>query len=94
MPREGLRLTPRHQVFVYGASALTFVTGAAWLVAHNWMRIQGEFGDMPHPLERWSLQLHGAFAMIFLLTLGSLIRGHNELLWTVAYATSSHFDGH
>ena len=81
MPRDGVRLTPRHRLFVYGSSALLFLTGAAWLVAHTWMRVEGEFGDMPHPLERWSRQAHGALAMLFLMALGSLVRGHIRAGW-------------
>ena len=81
MPRDGVRLTSRHRLFVYGSSALLFLTGTAWLVAHAWMRVDGEFGDMPHPLERWSLQAHGAVAMLFLMALGSLVRGHIPAGW-------------
>jgi hypothetical protein len=79
--REGARLTRRHRAFVYLSCAVLFLSGAAWVVAHTWMRLEGEFGDMPHPLERWSLQLHGAVAMLFLITLGSLIRGHILVGW-------------
>lgn len=82
MPRESVRLTRRHRAFVYLSSALLFLSGAAWVVAHTWMRVEGEFGDMPHPLERWSLQLHGAVAMLFLITLGSLVRGHILVGWS------------
>ena len=60
---------------------MLFLTGAAWLVAHTWLHVEGEFGDMPHPLERWSLQAHGAIAMLFLMALGSLIRGHIRAGW-------------
>ena len=81
MPREGLRLTLLHRTLVYGSSALLFLSGAAWLVAHTWMRVEGEFCDMPHPLERWSLQAHGAVAMLFLMALGSLVRGHISAGW-------------
>lgn len=81
MQREGVRMTLWHRAFVYSASALTFLTGAAWLIAHTWMRIEGEFGDLPHPLERSSLLLHGAFAMLFLMTFGSLVRGHIRAGW-------------
>ena len=81
MSREGLRLTPWHRAFLYGVSLLTFATGASWLIAHTWMRIAGEFGEAPHPLEHWSLQLQGAVAMLFLMTFGSLVRGHILAGW-------------
>ena len=81
MRRDAVTLTPRHRAIVYGCCALLFVTGAAWLVAHTWMTVDGEFGAEPHPLERWSLRLHGAGAMLFLVALGSLVRGHMPAGW-------------
>ena len=60
MLREGLRLSRRHQAWLHGASALLFTTGALWLVFHHYVRVPGEFGSEPHPLESWWLKLHGA----------------------------------
>lgn len=81
MLREGIGLSGRQRAILYGCCALLFLTGVAWLVAHTWMRTDGEFGETPHPLEHWSLQLHGAGAMLFLMALGSLVRGHMRIGW-------------
>ena len=81
--RDTIYLSSAHRALLHGCCGVLFVTGALWLIARTWLVIAGEFGDSPHPLEHWSLQLHGAAAMIFLLTLGSLVRGHVRTGWTM-----------
>ena len=61
---------------VYGASAWLVATGVLWLLAHYLMRPVGEFGESVHPLEPWSMKLHGAGAMFALFLIGSLVTGH------------------
>jgi uncharacterized membrane protein len=51
-------------------------SGALWLAAHYWMRTAGEFGESIHPLEPWSMKLHGAGAMLMLFFIGSLMNSH------------------
>jgi Fe2+ transport system protein FeoA len=46
-------------------------TGAAWLVLHY-----GFATELPHPLEPWSLRLHGLAAMAALFMLGVLAAAH------------------
>jgi hypothetical protein len=79
--RDTIYLSSAHRALLHGCCGVLFVTGALWLIARAWLVVAGEFGDSPHPLEHWSLQLHGAAAMIFLLTLGSLVRGHVRIGW-------------
>ena len=79
--RDSIYLGPRHRALLHGCCAVLFLSGALWLIAHWWMALPGEFGDTPHPLEHWSLQLHGAAAMVFLIILGSLVRGHVPVGW-------------
>ena len=76
MKREGMRLTGRHRLWFYGASALLFASGAAWLLFRYALRLPGEFEDLPHPGEPWSMRVHGGAAMLFLLMLGTLVRSH------------------
>jgi hypothetical protein len=83
MLREGLRLSRRHQRWLYGSTAVLFVSGAAWLLFRHFVRIQGEFGETAHPLEPWWLKLHGAAAMALIGVLGSLVRGHIRVGWHV-----------
>jgi hypothetical protein len=61
---------------VYGVSAWLLATGALWLLAHYLMRRAGEFGESIHPLEPWSMKLHGAGAMLALFFIGSLVNTH------------------
>ena len=71
-----MRLTPRHRRWFYSASALLFGSGAAWLLFRYALRRPGEFGDLPHPGEPWSMRVHGGAAMLFLVMLGTLVRSH------------------
>jgi hypothetical protein len=61
---------------VYGVSAWLVTTGALWLLAHYLMRPVAEFGESVHPLEPWSMKLHGAGAMLALFFIGSLVHTH------------------
>ena len=71
-----MRLTSRHRRWFYGASALIFGSGAAWLLFRFVLRRPGEFEDLPHPGEPWSMRVHGGAAMLFLVMLGTLVRSH------------------
>jgi len=81
--REGLRLGRWQRALFYGCFVLLFATGALWLTFHYGLEVEGEFGKTPHPLEHWWLQTHGAAAMLFLMVLGSLVRGHMRLGWKI-----------
>jgi hypothetical protein len=81
MLREGLRLSRRHKALVYGAFGALLATGVLWLVFHHFLRVEGDFGAEPHPLEPLWMKAHGAAAMAFLVVLGSLVRGHVRLGW-------------
>jgi hypothetical protein len=71
-----LRLERWHRRWVYGSCAVLFLSGAAWLVARYFLRQPGEFGETVHPLEPWSMKLHGAAVMAVLFFLGTLLNGH------------------
>lgn len=71
-----MRLTSRHRRWFYSASVLLFASGAAWLLFRFVLRRPGEFGDLPHPGEPWSMRVHGGAAMLFLVVLGTLVRSH------------------
>ncbi len=61
---------------VYAVSAWLLATGVLWLLAHYLMRTVAEFGESVHPLEPWSMKLHGAGAMFALFFIGSLVNNH------------------
>lgn len=60
----------------YGVFGGLLVSGVAWLVAHFFLRAAGEFGIAIHPLEPWSMKLHGAAAMAALWLTGTLLHLH------------------
>ena len=71
-----LRLERWHRRAIYLSAALLLVSGVAWLLLRYFMRPVGEFGQLPHPLEPWSMKLHGGAAMLMLFFLGSLLNIH------------------
>ncbi len=83
MRREGIRLSRRHQVWVYAAFGVLFLSGALWLPFHFGGRSQGEFGTASNPAEPWLLKVHGAAAMVTLIVLGSLLPGHVRRGWNI-----------
>ncbi len=76
-----MRLAQRHKRWVYWSVAMLFASGALWLLFHYFVRVHGEFGETPHPLEVWWLRLHGAAAMLVLIVVGSLLPVHIRVGW-------------
>jgi hypothetical protein len=70
--RPTARLTPRRRSAVHVVGAGLWLSGAAWLLFHFFVRGNGEFGATTHPLEPWALKLHGAFAFATLFVCGLL----------------------
>lgn len=81
MKRRGVQLTPRHKRWFYSVSLTLFLSGAAW-VLFNWSVARAEgHADFFLSLKTWSLKLHGAAAMAFLIALGILIPTHMRRAW-------------
>jgi hypothetical protein len=76
-----MRLSKRHERWVYIICGLLFISGLGWLFAHYFLAVAGEFGEAHHPSEPWWLRLHGAAAMGFLMVLGSLLQAHISRAW-------------
>ncbi|MEO7564756.1 MAG: hypothetical protein ABIR63_03265, partial [Sphingomicrobium sp.] len=73
---------PRWQEFaIYSGFGMLLATGLAWLALDSWVRIAGEFGPEPHPVQRWMLIVHGVGAYSFLALAGMLIPVHIPLGW-------------
>src|SRR5262245_52468931 len=84
----GARLIPRapelsrsRLLTVYGISLGLWFTGAAWLLAHYLLVLEGPFGPDPHPLEFWSIAAHGAFGFASLWLVGLLWSVHIPAGW-------------
>ena len=83
MNRDRIRLSRRHQAWIYSAFGVLFLSGAVWLVFHFFMHRQGEFGETTHPAEPWAMKVHGAAAMLVLVVLGTLLPGHVRRGWNL-----------
>jgi hypothetical protein len=68
------RPTPALRRALYLATLLIAGSGYAWLVAHYLLPLP-EFAAR-HPLETWSIRLHGAAAMLALAVFGALWQQH------------------
>ena len=76
-PRHpNLRLERWYRRLLYAMFALLVVSGVLWLAGHYLLRSSGEFGPQVHPLEVWSIKLHGLAAMLALFCAGSILNGH------------------
>lgn len=81
MRRERVRLSRRHQAWIYSSFGVLFLSGLLWIVAQIWFVGDGEFGESTSPLAPWSMKLHGAAAMLVLVVLGTLLPGHVRRAW-------------
>jgi hypothetical protein len=80
MRRNSVRLSGRHQVWIYSGTVLLYATGAVWAWLHYLHTGRDEFGSRS-AAEPWMMKLHGAGAMILLIVLGTLIPGHIRFAW-------------
>jgi cation transport ATPase len=71
-----LRMERWHRQALYATALLLVASGIAWLGAHFFLRRATEFGASIHPLEPWSMKLHGAAAMAMLFFVGSVMNSH------------------
>ena len=72
-----MRLKPAFRYALYGAFAILFATGAAWLAAD---RLK-ESGEQWQEIAANLLMVHGGTAMIALLLLGALVPLHVQRSW-------------
>src|SRR5579872_6312556 len=76
-----LRLSRRHEVWLYLSSATLLLSGLGWLCSHFLLRSSGPFGAIANPAEAWWLRLHGAAVIGFLIAFGALLPGHVVQNW-------------
>jgi hypothetical protein len=81
MKRRGIQLSTRHRRWFYFVAVLLFLSGATW-VLFDWLTEHGYQGENSFgQCKSWSLRLHGAGAMAFLVSLGILIPTHIKRAW-------------
>ena len=61
---------------------MLLVTGTVWLAVHY--SVGAGAGELPHPLEVWSLRLHGLAAFAGLFMLGALAAAHIPQGWRLS----------
>jgi hypothetical protein len=71
----------RHRYLVWPIVLGVWLSGALWLVFHDFLERPGQFGLTAHPLEQWWLRAHGAFAFASLWLLGFLSVAHVGGRW-------------
>ena len=76
-----LRFGKLHRQLLYWVMAMVWLSGVLWLGFHYFLRVAGEFGATPHPLEIWWLRLHGLTAFAILIALGSVLPVHVRRAW-------------
>lgn len=76
-----MRLSQRHERWLYFTAAALFLSGLGWLIAHYFLAGPAEFGERHHASEPWWMRVHGAAVMAFLISLGSLFPGHIVRAW-------------
>ena len=81
MSRRPTNLPRWQEVAVYLSFGLLLITGIAWLVLDQWVRVSGEFGPEHHPVEHRVLIAHAVGAYAFLVILGAMIPVHIPLGW-------------
>ena len=78
-PAPGLPDSRRKTLMV--VSGGVWLSGLLWLFFHYALRQKTEFGYTSHPLEHWSLALHGMFAFAALWMFGLLWGVHIQTGW-------------
>ena len=76
-----MRLSQRHERWIYSTAAVLCLSGLGWLIAHYFLAGAAEFGERHQVSEPWWMRVHGAAVMAFLVALGSLFPGHIVRAW-------------
>jgi hypothetical protein len=67
---------------LYASGLALLATGVAWLWVHY--TVGAGAGELPHPLESWSMKLHGLAAFFGLFLLGALASAHIPQGWRMS----------
>jgi hypothetical protein len=81
-PAHVHRLARWQRTALHVTGALLLLSGCAWLVVHY--SVGAGAGELPHPLEAWSLRLHGLGGFGGLFVLGTLAAAHLPRGWRLS----------
>lgn len=70
---------------LYAVCGGVWISGALWLLFHNFLPKRGEFGPEVNPLEPWFLKVHGAFAVAAIWMFGWMWSMHVTKLWPFSW---------
>lgn len=76
------RLVRWQRHWLYTTGVLLSFTGFAWLAIHY--SIGAGAGELPHPVEAWSMRLHGLAAFAGLFGMGTLAAAHIPQGWRLS----------
>ena len=76
------RLARWQRIALYLSGTILLLTGAVWLAVHY--SIGAGAGELPHPVEAWSLRLHGLAAFAGVFVLGVLAAAHIPHGWRLS----------
>ena len=79
MSRIVNRLVRWQRQTLYATGILLLFTGVLWLAVHY--SVGGGVGELPHPVEAWSMRLHGLAAFAGLFMFGVLAATHVPQGW-------------
>jgi cyanate permease len=79
MRPDSIRLSRRHKIAFYTVLSVVFVSGVVWAWLHYFSQADNEFGSSP--AQAWTLTIHGLFAAMSLLLIGSLLPLHVKYAW-------------
>ena len=79
MRPDSIRLSQRHKIAFYSVLSVVFASGVIWAWLHYFTRTENEFGASP--AQAWVLMIHGLFAAISLMLIGSLLPFHVKYAW-------------
>lgn len=71
-----IRLSRIHQTWIYVTFGILFVSGVVWILDRYGAAGEELLPSSGSQLSTYSLKIHGAAAMVFLVILGTLIPGH------------------
>ena len=81
MKRRGIQLSTRHKRWFYSVAVVLFLSGAVWVLLGGLAEHNEASAGFLQALKSWSLKLHGAAAMAFLVAVGILIPTHMKRAW-------------
>ncbi len=79
MRLDSIRLSRRHKIALYSVLGVVFATGAIWIWLHYFVHDENEFGSSA--AQTRILAIHGLFAAVSLLLIGSLLPLHVKFAW-------------